>query len=425
MTFIPLIIQGIYILLREENLYNKKQKFLYNKANIIIIIGLTGIIQTHILSIEMVGIFVILTGICYIYKFKNLKRIFSLIKIIFITLIINLWFIIPFIDYMGEDIIITELNMNSNALIQRHGLFINQLFSPFTNILGISKPISDGIIGDFGLSLGAALSFGFITFCYFFIIEKNKTKEELGIFLLGILAILLTTVYFPFDILSDTFLRKIIVNLQFPWRFLTIGVILAVIATGYVITKYLNNKSLVMVLVVLGILNASFAIKEISFETRDYLFDNYLKVYDGRIMNIGTIGGEYLPIGTNIENLEDILKYQNLDIVYYEKKGTYTCISYKNNSSNNNSITLPLLNYKGFIVNSLDGQDYILINSENNQIEIILPNSESGKFEVLFKEPISWRICELISLIGVILFILYIIIIVRIHYMNRGEIENE
>lgn len=418
LTFFPLIIAGIYLLLKND--LEPKYK-INNSAIIYLVIGLSGIIQSHILSIEMVALFVLIIGIIYIKKFINLRILISSIVTLILTILINLWFIVPFLEFMNEQIEINQSVSNSEASIQSAGLFLGQLLMPFQNILGISNIVSAGVYKEFVLSTGIALIIGFILFIYFCIKNKKKVlKEEKIIGILGIFSLFLTTIYFPYDKLCQTFLKKMVLSIQFPWRFLGISAIILVLSIGYLITKYYKKDSLKLILILLTFINAGLLMQEVRFNN-----PNIFKNYNGDNLNIGVIGGEYLPIGTKIDESSTNLLFKDLEIIHYSKDGTKIQLEYSNNTEKDNYICLPLLNYKYFKVIALDSQNYQIINSENNQVRINLPNSISGKFIVTFEEPIIWRIAEILSIIMVIFFCIFSIIIIKNNKLQQGEEMNE
>ena len=94
MIFLPMIAYAMYRLYHKE----ESSKLDY-KGILLLILGMTGVLQTHILTTEMV---VLVLAIYVILNFKitrGIKTLASLALAVVGTLLLNLWFIIPWLDY--------------------------------------------------------------------------------------------------------------------------------------------------------------------------------------------------------------------------------------------------------------------------------------------------------------------------------------
>ena len=86
--FWPMVIAGLY-----NTVFGDKRKWYY------LAIGISGMIQSHILSAMLSVIFCILAAFLFIKQILQSKAYLQIIKVIFITALLNIFFIIPFLYY--------------------------------------------------------------------------------------------------------------------------------------------------------------------------------------------------------------------------------------------------------------------------------------------------------------------------------------
>ena len=66
----------------------------------------------------------------------------------------------------------------------------------------------------------------------------------------------------------------------------------------------------------------------------------------------------------------------------------------------------PQFYYPGYVAKDLTGTYYPVTRSEhNNRIRVELPDDFDGVIEVFYREPVIYRICEVISLLSVLILI--------------------
>lgn len=100
MAFLPLVLYGFY------RIYFEKEQAGF-KDTLPLIVGICGIIESHILTIEMSILFI---GLFVLIHFKKtLKNIIPLLQALFTVIGTNLFFIIPFIDSYRQ-----KLQVNSH-----------------------------------------------------------------------------------------------------------------------------------------------------------------------------------------------------------------------------------------------------------------------------------------------------------------------
>lgn len=201
LTFWPLVIVGMYHVLLGDR---KKWYFL--------VLGFSGILQSHILSVMFVMAFCAVSFLVYIVNVWKEKRYVEICKAAGVTILLNLWFLVPFLYYYFKEALGTELlrwsgyfdqSINPSNFAQSISLYNKQYFS-------------------LGLPLLGCIGIGVL----YLVCEKKKDESELDRYLcflliLGVILTWMTTGYFPSkELRQNGFLDSIMTMLQFPWRFL-------------------------------------------------------------------------------------------------------------------------------------------------------------------------------------------------------------
>lgn len=404
MTFLPLIVLGLWNILTQEKLTLKQY--------IPLCIGISGVVQSHVITTEISMIFIALTCVVCIKRVFEVKRLIALVKAAFITLSMNLWFIIPLLDYMSTDI----YSKQSAERIQEQGLYPVQWIGLFFAGTGVSNKNTTN--SEMGLSLGIGFFIG-IAIAVYLCNRKDNTKDKnlfdgmkLGLGL-GLMAIILTSRFFPWDSIAarSVLFEKIFCVIQYPWRYLaaaticfTVSTVLAVqllerccdrIKKGYAIALIVF-----VTLISIGYYYYDYSYRSTSFE-----------VLSESNRNIFYIGNkEYLLVGTDVEQLHSRAVHTDSDVQVKElnKENGQYIFEVKNDSDCVKSITIPVLNYDNYRSYDSDtGETLEISTGENNCIAVEIPSGYEGNVIVEYHPRTIWRICEIVSASTIILLIGY------------------
>lgn len=405
MMFMPLVCYGFYII------YKKEDNVPLKVADLVpLIVGYSGIIESHILSVEIITLFAVLFCMVFFKKTFKKKRIFGLAKAVLITLALNAWFIIPFLDYARMPF---KYQITQNR-IQNKGVFLAQLLSIFyTDTMGHSV---NGMAQEMPLLLGGAFLFVILVFAYIYIYQKRKMNIfiELKVFFcMGIIASILSTVYFPWEWLrflgKTTY--KIFNMIQYPWRYLGIATVslsfMCVLMYIEIKGKYSSKAAKIYIGLVWGL-----CIIPTSMFYTDYL--NHWeenRYYCESDVNSDRIGDDlYLPIGTDLSKLEidhpiivgDNEKTATIIKEYERYGGTYT-IEVDNPLSTDYLIEVPLINYRDYCAYDAEtGIPLPIVDSENHTVYVQVAGRYQGTIAVKFREPWYWRAGELVTIFTLI-----------------------
>lgn len=201
LVFWPLIIAGTYHIIMGE------RKYWY-----LLVIGLSGVLQSHILSAAFGAVFCVISAIVYCVRIVRERRYIEIGKAVGVFLLLNMWYLVPFVYYYFGESLSTEVlrwsgyfeqSINPSNLTQSISLYNKQYFS-------------------LGLALLGCVGIGII----WLLCEKRsgKTDKEgylLYLLVLGCLLTYMITGYFPSKaLLENSLFERIVTMIQFPWRFL-------------------------------------------------------------------------------------------------------------------------------------------------------------------------------------------------------------
>lgn len=211
MAFMPLVVWGIY-----EILWNDQKKWY------LLMLGMTGILQSHVLSVEMTALFLILELGAWIltrHKTKVLIRLGAGILAAAVTVLLNAGFLIPFLYYSGEEFQVFTIR---NSLAPTAAYF-SQIFTSFADPTGVN--LATGMTqGEMPITVGGILLLGSIAFC---LTLRRKEKQDAGdrmgkhCLVYGLLCLLMSSWLFPWGALqANDSISALISPLQYVWRFL-------------------------------------------------------------------------------------------------------------------------------------------------------------------------------------------------------------
>lgn len=407
MMCFPLILCGFYMI------FTKSDKQSWWKHAAVTALGLTGVIQSHVLSCLMLIFVILLVCILLIKQVFKRYTFLSLSTAALMTLGLNLGFIVPFLDFFGEDVMINSPDWAGGIVgsFQGNGLFPLQIFSFFSKNTGGAWHTINGISNETAYSIGIVLSFGLALSLYLLCIHSSAYAERKHFYatLIGIgiscLLLFMSTCYFPWDALTATneTVGNMICSLQFPWRLLAPATILLtfVLCYGFSMAEHaLKNLYVPLVAIVCVLLatNCGWYFYDFAYNSSPY------RVYNAHELNTMVMYSyDYLPTGTDPNAIRP--EYYEMDGVLletYQKQGTTLYLT-ANAQGTGGYIDLPLTYYKYYQCVDLDTSEHFPVGIGNNQVvRIELPGNYSGNLKVSFVEPWFWRASEIVSAITVL-----------------------
>ena len=381
MSILPLILLGFI------KLYDSKKE-----SWVMLAISMTLLIYTHVLSVAMTMVMIIIALIIQFYRKKKIEifLIIKLIKTAIFTLLLSLAFIGPMI----EQTLYQDLNRPYVDILQKRAIYLGKEF-----LIGSI----DSELLSFGIGLTLLICLIILTFNF----------KKLGIlskitYIMGIISILLCTKIFPWFALQNTPLNII----QAPWRFMIFSTLFISFSVSLFISpqlerfSYTRRRNFILLLILaISILNYSSVVnmvKEMNFQGTysNEQMENKLEEFENF---------DYVPIGYKKDQL--LLKNHQVtedgQVIYSSFSPNKDEITFTFKSSKGKTIVLPVFRYKGLTVT---------VNSKNATVlkqggPFVTVKSESGinKVTIRYSYTFFSKISLFISIITLIVLLFYCI----------------
>lgn len=413
MMFLPLLVYGFYKVFASD----VKEKD-YGRSWLPLTLGFAMVVQSHLLTGELAGVFTILLCVILWKKVFRVKTFVVLAKAAIYSVLLSAWFLVPFLDYMlTGDFVIHHV---SGRQIQNRGGFVaHALYTFFENGGGIWFQ-ETGMKDSTPAGMGIALIVGLGVFGYLLLSGKlkafSKEMKALGTIsaVFGILAMVMSLGAFPWDKIQSLsgLAATLVSSLQFPHRLFTIANICLVTVVG-VVAKYfyeMEHKKYIYAFLV----GMAFCM----FCSNVYLLEdgverlNGIKVYNPNGMGTGYISGaEYLPYGADATLFMPHNPVVEGDVIVegYEKKPLGATAYITNMGETEGSVSFALLYYKGYQAYGVSGGEKLnCYAGENFEVTVDVPAGFDGMLEVGFESPLYWRVGEIVTVVSSIFLLVFV-----------------
>lgn len=416
-VFLPILFNGLY-----ELVYGNKNK------NYLIILGAVGLILSHTIT----TIYSIFFAIAFLLAHP--KRTFTKSKIVIIAidaviiLLMSAFYIMPLLEYRGFTkyaIFDSEVMLTYKEKVYKSTIGLNDLF--MNEFKSFDEEKVDPIIV---LSLGIApVLLSVLTLYLFRDVDKRYKKIYILFLIFSLISIWMCTPLFPWKIMPG-FMGVI----QFPWRMLGFFLLFDSFICGvnsYLLIKdmrkfaYFSGILIISIVILLGTARAFTYHGDF-----DLSYDNeYEASTKTNILNYRNVNKEYLPLKANQNmkymiyrpngivllgyDLQPVNSYDadsennlsgfNIENEVKDNKLNYSCDIKDINDLTN--IELPYLYYPGYSV-TLDGEKLDTFETANGFYGTQI--SKGGHLEIKYAGTALEKAGYIISLIGIILFVILI-----------------
>lgn len=406
MAFLPLIILGMGLLYDYFEGNNKNRAWLY------MAIGMTGVLQSHMLTVFMLVIMGAIIVILNIRRTFCKSTLLQYVKAFLLVVLLNLFYIVPFIDYyMSYSLMMKEMNKD----IAAKAAYLPQIFAQAYNVKGYNGEHTP--VGDMPMSVGVSVLFimAMLTYLGCRCGLKKYRRVVRDTFIIFSAFVIMASDVFPYNYLRE-YCRPVydlFQRMQYPWRFLTIVTLLCtslfMASIVMVDSEYGKRTAAVYAIVILGItLLQSKGMEDSIINEKDG--KSYYSMTD-TFWNVC----EYLPRNTDIEELYDtdlLTSDARVEAKILERKDINSIVEVNNMTEKTGYVQLPQLCYPHYRSVDKDGNDLEVIVGDYYKMCFGVPAGYKGTVRTFFQEPLSWRIAETISLLtlGILLYsVLYII----------------
>lgn len=404
MIFFPIILYGLWYILAQKEGEIKKNKNIW----IWLAIGYLGVLNSHLISCVMVGLFTIITVLVFIKRVLVKERIILLLKA-FVGLVAGgMWFIVPLLEYMSMDFISSD---NSNFVRYRQeerGMFWAQFFNISYDVTGGSEKVMKGMAGEMPLTLGISFLVIVLVAVIMVIYDYKMIKRWKELFFaltLCLIAMWMCTNTFPFAWLAEVsgLFSMLIKSIQYPWRFLAIvGLLEAWIAVLLVSQVNFNKLKesyvflFVAVLVVFLILDSSQLLSQVMEKGQvRHIYE------EASLDSMWVSGGEYLYRNAKVDDYQDNITNidEGVELVSWRRENGNLYIHVINSTEQEKTLEVPLIFYQGYRAEKVDTKEEVLMDvGQSNRIKLKIAPSYQGELCVRFQEPVRWRMAELVSI---------------------------
>lgn len=402
-TLFPILAYGFYRVFSEK--IDSKE---YSRSFIPLAIGFGGLLQTHLLSGELAGLFTVLLCLVMLKKVCRKQTFAALAKAAIYSCLLGAWFLVPFLDYMLTGNFVIQ-NVSART-IQYRGLFPVHLLFAFPISGGTYLYHTDGMYDSQPTSLGIALIAVFLLWLCLRFFGRTETlkKEELALGRIAAwfaaISMWMSLSVFPWDRIQsiNSLMATLVSSLQFPSRLLSISTLMLTLLAGVtakcIAGSYGKRGKIAFLAGMAGMVLMSniWLLTDMNYNMRGFYLYNEEGMGSGYIS-----GGEYIPYGADASQFipRAPKMYGGARLESYEKKGLTMDVVCTAAGIEPGEIELPLLFYKGYRAWDKDtGQAFEVCVGENFSVRVKLPGGYSGTVRTTFVSPFYWRIAEAVSL---------------------------
>lgn len=430
MTFFPLLFTGLY-----HVLIGDRKKWGY------LALGMTGLLQTHILSVTLAGIFCVLFGLLYVRQVIAEKRLIEIAKAAVVSVLLNIGFLVPFVDfYKNENLWQSALDIGTyqEYTMNLSGLLGMQTTGDY-HILTLGIPLA--VCAFIALAVlicenrpNAANASPVQTPADDSALQPNPSWNGTRSFILcltvlGIVLLYMMTNFFPGRRMMEIPIFSVILTkVQFAWRLL--GPVSLLFALAGSICLYRSETlsayrpAICVALAALCLLSVSrFRDEDFAYSDKSYTIGHEAKLtgipkgantvvypYEWRLKN--TLDG---GLTTDI-----VLTDENAVLIEsFERQGTTTELSYTA-SAPNQYADLPIQYYMGYEAVDEKGTQIPIETGYNNKIHVLLNgDGNPHKITIYYHTPVIYTLSAWISILTAIGAVIWQI--VRIFKKQSGN----
>lgn len=397
LTFLPLILLGIYLIEEDGWIY--------------LTLGVTGCIQSHMLVCVMSAFLFMLFCVIHIrWVFK--KQVFlNFCKAGIFSLLWNLWFIVPFLNMYGSNAYKIHVYKALRST-EEMGVPVSSLFYLWF------RTIHDKIY-----VMGLPLLIGLVIAALVFVVfrkqisaegENRKPGKLLGTsIILALAALLLSMEFIPYNRISGIHrvIERLVSMLEFPFRFMGPAALLSVasIVSACMLWKsglgtegtQRFRKAGHIAAGALAILTAAGAL--ISYRnllTSDVMLEQHKEYY---VMEYKMTANKWLPLEADdsVTDQKLLTSSEDVAVLDYDKEYTNVNMLCANESIAEGYVDVPLFYYPCYKAKDAEtGEEFSLTYGENARIRVMLPAGYQGRVMLSVSERKLWRITEVISVLS-------------------------
>lgn len=416
--FAPLLFFGLYLC------FTRRPDLQHRHAWIWLSVGAVGILFSHIVSVILLIIptaIFCLSGLVFNHSARAWKNLGFAAAAAFG---LSLTFLVPFVDYYQHQPFVVSALTTQDKIFRANAESIQpaQLFGLFAPQSGVA---TRDVATSMPFSLGWAVLGGVATWLVsLLLLQKNEPSKEQSFFgkvlcICAILTLWMSTRLFPWRQTRFPVWNKalgLLGTIQFPWRFIGTALVMLIPLVCIGFDRFASSQHLryavkpfALLLICLALLEGGVANTTFLQHSSTQPAPSELVSEDAARSSFGVMTGEYLPRKQKGEkdllidriNANDRRPHAFLSKVSdYRKHGT--TISFVLSSKKNGSVELPLVMYPHYVVTSPQAAHLRLHTGRSGIMTLTALRKVNAKVTIRFREPASWRVSEIVSLLTAI-----------------------
>ncbi len=393
MIFLPILLEGIYILLYEQD--EKQWKCAC--------FSLTVLALTHNLTFLLS---VILCSIFFLIRLSHLKKavIIAVFKAVILAFLLSAFFTLPMLEQLSSNDY--YLNYYGTTSDLADGALPLWKYFANTTVFGYS---STALSHDQQMLVNPGYFLTFAPLLYIF--AKEKKPFITTCMVPGCIFLLLPSDIIPWDMLS--FLRI----LQFPWRLIQLSMLLLTIPAAYAFTNLCHKKAVHSIVISLLVIEGIWHVLPVTSRTFGLTSDiTWSDVTDGALtdpyysatyMRVELAGGDYLPLSSpDYRELSPVIMDENMEPTDIPFERQYNTLEFTIDSeTTNKEIVLPRTWYKGYTIVDEAGNEIPCY--QNDYGLVSFTPETSGTYTCCYKSTPLRNCSIIISVISFLLFACY------------------
>lgn len=403
-VFLPLLLLGMYHLF----LGDSRKWFLA-------VLAFTALFQSHIITTELAIGFSLLFGIWNIRRLKDRSRLIRLLTAAAVTILLNLWFLLPLLDHMGYPLLVYDEVRN----LANSSLYAAQIFD-----VGLNNPTGEAlgalsVAGEMPYSIGIVLMLGSVLFLLSCFRDKKKdflTKLGGYSLLLGLLCLYASSVYFPWASLQRIeLLNRLAGNMQFAFRFLPFATLFLCLTSAIGIYSFFKaGESRQLLYILCGILCiynsgtyfSNFINESEIFVTWQNQLDHVMDT-DCLYLVCDPDPDSYLSIRRLVLQEITFTPSEQVNLTECFRKRTHAGFTYeKGEGSGDAYVEVPFNYYPYFHAYDSSGNRLDTSNGYLNRLRVALPEAAEDTITIRLELPGYSRAGDFVSLVTLLLILL-------------------
>ncbi|MDD5939968.1 MAG: hypothetical protein PUC46_04180 [Lachnospiraceae bacterium] len=374
---------------------------------IILTLGVTLVVESHVITTFWIGIFLLGTAIVCWKKTFQKSVLMSLGKALLAVFAVNASFWVPLLDYMVNHFVSQTMDLRMwevpTDLVSAFSMYYNA-----TNDSGLSAEPGPG--------LAALILFGVILVLLLRGEIAQHRKLTAWTLVLAVLTIWFSTSarvnYILFHVLAPDAVRKLFEKTQFPWRVYTLTCWMIALLAVIALTALMKAGRRELYAVLLSILLIVPTMQCMGYaqhftETKELV--HYCTPYNVPERT----QGEFIPDGCNA----DLLSKSDVE---WSDMNSFTSTSYEASITDRNwttidacvnngtgqelRLTFPVWAFKGYHAKALaDGTPLTVSENSGRELDVTIPADFEGNIRIYWSEPWYWRASELVTLAAIVI----------------------